>query len=246
MHSVYQRVKGKNPMKQKIYTSVLLLVVGLIPVGFVSQTASALSVTNTIELAKNDAAHTVNNGKSEIARQAHQATNNGNHGQGNNGNGNTDDNGSGNGNDAQAMQENRFTENKLRVCEKKEDQIASSIARIGSRGAKQLEVFHSIAERTKAFYATKGYDIAGFDTASQAVDTAYDQTLVALNATQTSGETWSCNGTNPVAQLQAFKQAKQAEVAALQDYKDKVHNLIVIVKSATAANTTTTTEGDNQ
>ena len=245
MHSVYQRVKGKNPMKQKIYTAVLLLMVGLVPVGFVSQTASALSVTNTIELAKNDAAQTANNGKSEIARQAHQDTNNGNHGQGNNGNANGNNENT-NGNSTQATQEARFTENKLRVCEKKEDQIASSIARIGDRGAKQLEVFHSIAERTKAFYAAKGYDAADFATASQDVDTAYDQALVALNTTQTSGETWSCNGTNPVAQMQAFKQAKEAEIAALQAYKDKVHNLIVIVKSAAATNTTTTTEGDNQ
>lgn len=231
-------------MKQKIYTAVILLMVGLVPVGFVSQTASALSVTNTIELAKNDASQAVNHAKSEVARQAHQDTNNGNHGQGNNGNGDSTD---GSGNDTQALQENRFTENKLRVCEKKEDQIANSITRIGSRGAKQLEVFHSIAERTKAFYATKGYDVVEFAQAAQDVDTAYDQALVALNATQTSGETWSCNGTNPIAQLQAFKEAKQAEITALQEYKDKVHNLIVIVKTAAATtNTTTTTEGDNQ
>jgi hypothetical protein len=228
-------------MKQTLFAAVLLPVVGLIPVSFVSQTASAISIaplTTQVELAKNDVTQSVNHGKSEVARQVHQATNNGNKGQGN-------DENNGNGNEDQPIPENRFTANKLRVCEKKEKQITESITRIGDRGAKQLEVFHSIAERTKAFYAAKDYNVAEFATVSQEADTLYDQSLVALNTTQTSGETWSCNGSNPVAQLDAFKQAKEAEMNTLQAYKDKVHELIVLVKSA-ANTTTTTTEGDNQ
>ena len=230
-------------MKQTLVATGLALMVGLVPVSFISQTVSAVSlpsVTDQVASTKKTVDDAVTNGNSEIARQTHQATNNGNHGVGNNGN--TEN--SGNSNDSDGpIPENRFTAAKLRACERHQDQITSNISQISDRGTKQLEVFHSIAQRAKAFYAAKGYNVPQYDDLVTAVDTLYDQSLVAVNATQTNGEAWSCNGANPTAQLTEFQQAKQTEMTTLAAYKDKIHELLVLIKTAADTTATNSTGG---
>ena len=234
-------------MKQTLAAAGLSLLVSLVPVGFISQTALAVSLplelNDQVSAAKNTVDNTVhatvNNGKDEAARAAHQATNNGNHGNGNNDKGN---------NEAEApapvdlstpIAENRFTTNKLRACERRQDQIISNISAISDRGSRQLEVFHSIAERVKAFYAAKNYHVDTYDAVAAETDALYDQSLVSVNTTQSSGESWSCNGMNPTEQFSRFKSAKQAEMQTLAAYKAKVHELLLLVKTAAASSATT-------
>lgn len=232
-------------MKQTLAAAGLSLLVSLVPVGFISQTALAVSLplelNDQVSAAKNTVDNTVhatvNNGKDETARAAHQVTNNGNHGNGNNGNDN---------NEAQApvdlsapIAENRLTANKLRACERRQDQIISNISAISDRGSRQLEVFHSIAERVKAFYAAKNYHVDTYDAVAAETDALYDQSLVSVNTTQSSGESWSCNGMNPTEQFSRFKSAKQAEMQTLAAYKAKVHELLLLVKTAAASSATT-------
>lgn len=233
-------------MKQTLVAIGLALMVGLVPVGFISQTVSAIglpSITDQVYATKGKVEDSVSKSGSEVENQARQATNNGNHGSGNRGSGHGNGN-SGHGNNGNETEdntpapENRFTANKLRVCEKRQDQILTNISNISDRGAKQLEVFHAIAERTKAFYAAKNYTAQGYNELAEAVDTLYDQSLVAVNATQSAGETWSCNGTNPTAQMEQFKQAKEAEMTILATYKDKVHELLILVKNTATQATT--------
>lgn len=241
-------------MKQTYLAVALALLVSLVPVGFISQTASAISLDvdlqNVAENATKDVATVVDNGKSATVRAVNSVTNNGNSGQGNNGNHGQGNNGNGRGNGSEnsdnqsaVMPEDRFTANQLRVCEKRQDRIMTQISSISDRGSKQLEVFHSIAERVKAFYVTKGYHTDSYDATAQQADTLYDQSLVALNATESNGEAWSCNGTNPIAQLQTFKQAKESEMAILAAYKDAVHELIITVKTAASQGVSQSTGG---
>jgi hypothetical protein len=222
--------------KQTILTTALAFLVGVVPLGFVAQSVSALSVstddlltTNVRDTVNNtvkdvekelpDTAHAteiVNKATDQVAQKRDTAEDS--HGQ--------------NGADDNSTKESRFTANKLRVCKKKQAQISSAIEQIGDRGAKQLEVFHTIAERTKAFYTSKGYDTAGYSELAQQVDALYDQSLVAVTSTQSTGDNWSCSGSSPMAQFSAFKDAKQTEIATLKAYKDKVRDLIVFVKAA--------------
>lgn len=230
-------------MKQTLAVAGLSLLVGLVPLSFVSQTASAIDLpilNDQVSAAKRTVDDTVSTGKSEIAHQARQSTNSSGHGSGDNGNAHSNSGGKKADDDASSIPEQRFTANKLRGCERRQVQIISNISAISDRGAKQLDVFHSIAERTKAFYAAKGYSLPTYDSLAASVDSLYDKSLVAVNTTQSSGESWSCNGSNPTVQLQQFKQAKQAEITTLAEYKNKVHELLVLVKSAATSSTQST------
>ncbi|MBC7764360.1 hypothetical protein H7Y29_01470 [Microbacteriaceae bacterium] len=132
--------------------------------------------------------------------------------------------------------QNRLTTNQIKKCEKKQKEISNKLDIISARGAKQLEVFHTIATRVENFYIQKGYTADGYDTLVTELDTLYDQSLVAVTSTQNAGDAWSCNLQDPIASLKNFKDAKRAETATLKSYKDKVHELILLVKRAGGTN----------
>ncbi len=125
--------------------------------------------------------------------------------------------------------------NKLRICEKRQGQITSIMQNIAKRGVAQVAVFDKIADRTKEFYATKGYYISEFTTLASEVDAKYDAALVASNETVALSETWTCSMDDPKGNITALREAKTAEVAALKEYKTSIRNLIVAVKSASIA-----------
>lgn len=117
-------------------------------------------------------------------------------------------------------------------CQAAKPQISSAIDRITTRGEKQLEVFNLISRRTQEFYATKGYDVAGYDQFVSELGSLYDSALTSLTATQNAGDAWDCRSDEPLGQMIAFQQDKQAEREALQAYKQKVQELIMLVKNA--------------
>lgn len=132
--------------------------------------------------------------------------------------------------------QNRFTTNQTKKCEKKQEQISSKLDTISARGAKQLEVFHTIATRVQNFYVQKSYTAEGYSTVVAELDSLYDQSLVAVTSTQNAGDAWSCAIQDPVASLGTFKDTKRAETAILKAYKAKVHELILLVKQAGGSN----------
>jgi hypothetical protein len=144
---------------------------------------------------------------------------------------------------AQQERKERFEANKLRVCEKRQDQLKHMIERVSSRGAKQLEVFKKIADKTKQFYADKGYSATGYNTLVAEVDAAYESASAAVNSTTTTGTSWSCTGDNPKQAMADFKEAKKNEITQLKAYKEKVRSLILLVKKAAGVSSDNTTEG---
>lgn len=138
--------------------------------------------------------------------------------------------------------EDRLEANKLRVCEKRQDQLKSMIDKVSTRGTKQLEVFKKIADKTKQFYTNKGYSATGYDALVGEVDAAYDTAFTSVNATTTMGDSWSCDGDNPKQAMSDFKAAKTNEVVQLKAYKDKVRELILLVKKAANSDSDDTTE----
>lgn len=141
----------------------------------------------------------------------------------------------------------RFDANKLRVCEKRKERFKTMMQQVSDRGAKQLGVFKAIADKTNAFYSEKGYNVANYTTVSKEVDELYAQSLAAVNTTQEAKDSWSCDGNNPVGAMEAFRTAKTAEVATLKAYKDKVRQLILLVKQAGGkASTDVSTQGGVQ
>lgn len=211
--------KGKPMNKQLLSSLILALVLSLTPVAFFSNTALAREVENNeSEIeAETPERNKPSTEKREVIKEKIET------------------------------KKERFDANKLRVCEKRKERFKTMMQQVSDRGAKQLGVFKAIADKTNAFYSEKGYNVANYTTVSNEVDELYVQSLAAVNTTQEAKDSWSCDGNNPVGAMEAFRTAKTAEVATLKAYKDKVRQLILLVKQAgDKASTDVSTQGGVQ
>jgi Skp family chaperone for outer membrane proteins len=132
--------------------------------------------------------------------------------------------------------QNRFNATQTKKCEKKEAKISQKLDTISERGAKQLTVFHTIATRVEGFYVQKNYSVDGYSNLVAELDAQYDKSLVAVTTTQNASDSWGCSIQDPVASLNTFMTTKRAETATLKAYKDKVRELIILVKQAGGTN----------
>ena len=184
----------------------LTLLLGTVPIAFSSGTAVALS-DKAVQVRADQAVERSRNPVGETVRSQRAST-------------------------VLAEKEERFTDKKLQRCNKSQDGIKLRMQQISNRGVKQLEVFRKIADRTKAFYETKGYSAERYPALAAEVDLQYEQSVAALRATQSSQNEWSCDSSNPLRAMSGFSDAKKNEIAALRAYKDKVRELILLVKQA--------------
>ncbi|MDT4881115.1 hypothetical protein FQZ97_1169370 [compost metagenome] len=113
--------------------------------------------------------------------------------------------------------------------------------RISDRGQKQIDLFSSIAERTKAFYEKKGRELSNYDAlvADVAAKKESAQDAVAMIAVR--GAEFDCNSDDPKGSVTSFREHQKQAIAALKEYKTSVKNLIVGVKSVQS---TTSSEGE--
>ena len=125
----------------------------------------------------------------------------------------------------------QLTGKRLRACQRKQPDITATMQRISIQGSRQLGVFHDIAERTKSFYEKKGYSVAKYAATAKEVDALYENALASVSTLTSVGDNWSCADNNPRQNLLVFSDAKKAEVAAVQAHKDKVRELILLVKN---------------
>ena len=213
-------------MKQTLSVIALALLLGTVPSVFFTQPAHAYDLNFDISSLTQQVKQEVNDQVDRTAKQVEQATKQQAK--------KADQLAEKTAKIAERQQDksHRFTDNKLRACEKKQQKIHDKISTISSRGSNQLELFHSIAEKVKTFYAKKGYQAAGYDQLSTELDTLYDQSLVAVTATQNAGDDWNCSSNDPTEAMSSFRDAKLAEITTLKAYKDKVRELILLVKQA--------------
>lgn len=134
---------------------------------------------------------------------------------------------------------------KLKVCQTHEKEITNITTRFSDRGTKQLDVFNKIADRTEAFYTSKGKTLSNYDTLVADVTSKKASAQAAVNTVTSSSTTFKCDGTDPKGMATSFKDSLKVEITALKDYKTAIKNLIVGVKSveSTTATTTATTTG---
>lgn len=133
--------------------------------------------------------------------------------------------------DVKKNAQSRLEGAKLKTCQKREKIVSNIMARIANRGEKQIDVFTKIADRTKDFYQDKGKTLDTYDSLVADV-TAKQEAAVAANATvKNVSINFDCEGDNPKAVANSFKELMKAQNTALKEYKTAVKNLIVGVKS---------------
>jgi len=133
----------------------------------------------------------------------------------------------------------RLEENKLRICQAHEDKINSHMDAIAERGQKKIDLFSTIADRTKTFYLSKGKVLSNYDELVAAVDAKKAAAQAAVDVVISSSVTFDCEGDDPKGTASEFKTKVKAMNDALKEFKTAVKNLIVGVKSVQS------TEGDD-
>ncbi len=131
------------------------------------------------------------------------------------------------------------TEAKLKACQKRETVINNSLSRMSDRGQKQLDLFTSIATKTKAFYVAKGKTLSNYDALVAVVNAKQAAAQAAVNAIKATSVTFKCDGSDPKGVASSFKEQLKSEIAALKEYKTAVKNLIKGVKSVQSTEATT-------
>ncbi len=133
----------------------------------------------------------------------------------------------------------KLKEDKLKICQEREDHINDSMSRAASRGQEKINLFTVIAERTEAFYALKGKVLAGYDDLVTALNSKKAAAQAAVDTVKAGSDDFKCDSDNPKAAANLFKIDVHAMNDALKDYRTAVKNLIVGVKSVQS------TQGEN-
>lgn len=125
----------------------------------------------------------------------------------------------------------RLQGDKLRLCQQRREVVAGIMSRNVVRGQRHIELFDTIAGRTKAFYTAKGRTVDNYDQLVAAVAAARQAAADNLEAMR-ANTAFACDGDNPQAMAQAFAAGARTQAGYLKDYRQAVKNLIVAVKSA--------------
>src|SRR3989344_5330346 len=125
----------------------------------------------------------------------------------------------------------RLEENKLKICQEHEDKINNHMDAIAELGQKKIDLFSTIADRTKTFYLSKGKVLSNYDELVAAVDAKKAAAQAAVDTVISSSVTFDCGGDDPKGVAGEFKTKVKAMNSALKEFKTAVKNLIVGVKS---------------
>lgn len=120
---------------------------------------------------------------------------------------------------------------KLKACQNREKAITNIMARISDRGTRQLDVFTKISDRVQAFYTEKGHTLSNYDALVAEVGAKKTVAQATVETVKNGSTEFKCDGDNPRAVADSFKENLKAMNAALKEYKTAVKNLIVGVKS---------------
>ncbi len=141
----------------------------------------------------------------------------------------------------------RLEEAKLKACQNREKAIQNIMIRLSDRGTRQLDVFTKISERTQAFYAEKGKTLSNYETLVANVEAKKAAAEAAVETVKNGSTEFECDGENPKAVVDSFKENLKSMNSALKEYKTAVKDLIVGVKSVQSTTTNeASTEGSQE
>ena len=131
--------------------------------------------------------------------------------------------------------ENRLTEVKLKVCEKKEASIQRRSTKLAERAANIQTRFDRIIEKVDAYYVDKlvpaGVEIENYSDLLENIEDHRRASATALGAAESTAGNFTCEGENPKDQLKQFRTDMKFVISSLQSYKKSVVNLLVAVRT---------------
>lgn len=138
------------------------------------------------------------------------------------------------------QKKDKLKDDKLKICQERQDHISSSMTTVASRGQEKIDLFTKIAERTEAFYVSKGKVLSNYNDLVTAVNSQKTAAQATVDSVKASSDDFKCDSDNPKGTANLFKVDVEAMNNALKSYRTAVKDLIVGVKSVQS---TTAAEG---
>lgn len=135
----------------------------------------------------------------------------------------------------------KLTEAKLKACQNRQKVVAKIMTRMTERAQKHVDLFGTIADRTKTFYVDQNKALADYEELVADVEAKRVNAQTLVDSAKATTATFDCNGEDPKGVISSFKATAQNTRDALQEYRTAVKNLIVGVKSVQG--TTSSEEG---
>lgn len=131
--------------------------------------------------------------------------------------------------------ENRLSEVKLAVCEKKQAAIQRRSSKLVARADIIQNRFDRIAQRVDAFYVDKlvpaGLDIENYDQILNNLENKRRDVAAAVGVAEDTANNFNCEGVEPKEQLKQFRTDMQGVIRALQAYKKAIVDYLVTVRT---------------
>lgn len=131
--------------------------------------------------------------------------------------------------------ENRLTEIKLKVCEKKESSISKRSEKLVAKADNIQIRFDRIIEKVDTYYVDvvvpKGVEIENYSDLLANIEDHRRATANAVGVAGSTADNFTCEGENPKDQLKQFRTDMKGVISALKGYKTSVVNLIVAVRT---------------
>lgn len=120
----------------------------------------------------------------------------------------------------------------LEKCQKRENAINNVMARIVDRAQKQNTVIESIRQKVQTFYTEKNITISNYDDLIANIEAKKAVATTVMNTVRNMNGTFGCINEDPKGIATQFKSQISVQVAAIKEYKDAVHELVVAIKTA--------------
>lgn len=136
-----------------------------------------------------------------------------------------------------SVAQNRLTDTKLKSCQSREAAIKTRSEHLSQLATTMEEKFDAIAARVEEYYTTKvvpsGKTVQNYN--SLVADIAAKKVAVGTSLTKAQNDIagFSCDGSDPKAQMTAYRLDMQGVIQELKDYRTSIKDLIVAVHSVT-------------
>lgn len=131
--------------------------------------------------------------------------------------------------------QNRLTEVKLKVCEKKESSIQKRSTKLVAKAENIQTRFDRIIEKVDTYYVDvltpKDVVIENYDDLLANIEENRRAAATALGVSESTAENFTCEGENPKDQLKQFRTDMKGVISSLKGYRKAVVNLIVAVRT---------------
>jgi len=131
--------------------------------------------------------------------------------------------------------EDRLSQIKLKVCEKRESSIQKRSTRLVAKSENIQKRFDRIIEKVDTYYIDvlmlKDVEIENYDELLGNVEENRAAAATKLGAAESTASNFTCEGENPKEQIGQFRTDMKGVISALKGYKKSVVNLIVAVRT---------------